>query len=120
MVKYARRLLEIPDTQSDLTELIDFSASDINTYAHRGDELAMLVLRTGARYLGIAIGNAINLLDLDCVVIGGGVSRAGNLWWDALRAATHDVLLPWRAEVPLKPSKLGTHEGIWGAVALLP
>lgn len=120
MVKYARRLLEIPDLDSPLRHQPNFTARDINDYAHQGDELALQVLQTGARYLGIAIGNTINLLDLDCVVIGGGVSRAGNIWWDTLRAAIKITVLPWRPEVAVKPSQLGTYEGIWGGVALIP
>lgn len=120
MVKYAHRLLEMPDTQSVLRHMPNFTARDINDSAHQGDELAIQVLRTGARYLGIAVGSTINLFDLDCVVIGGGVSRADNLWWESLRAAINETILPWRPEVSIKQSQLGTHEGIWGAIALLP
>lgn len=121
MVKYARRLLnDHPNAPSRLRQRDEFTAHDINQDAHQGDELAAKVLRTGARYLGIAIGNTINLLDLECVVIGGGVSRAGSLWWNALREAVNATVLPWRPEVAVKPSQLGAHEGIWGAAALVP
>ena len=83
------------------------------------DSVAVQIVREGARYLGIAVANAINLLDLDCVVIGGGVSRSGDLWWDTLHAAVDEVRFPWLPPIDLKPSELGTNEGIWGAVALL-
>lgn len=121
MVRRARLLMkERPEIETTLRTMESFTAREISEQAEQGDLFALQVLREGANYLGIAIGNAINLLDVDCVVIGGGVSRAGKLWWDAVEGAVERTVLPWRPKVPLKPSGLGTHEGIWGAVALLP
>jgi glucokinase len=88
--------------------------------AGQGDEVASQIVTESARYLGLAIGNAINLIDVDCVVIGGGVSRSGELWWKTVRESVNETILHWRSPIELKPSALGTNEGIWGAAALLP
>jgi glucokinase len=121
MVKTAlEAMASDPKLHTALRELPELTARELAEYAERGDTLAVQVMTFGARALGIAVGNAINLLDLDCVVIGGGVSRAGAVWWDALRAAVDVTVLPWRPPVALRPSQLGAHEGLWGAVALLP
>lgn len=121
MVRKALALMAAdPELPTGLRTLGELTARDLAEWAERGDPLAVQVLTEGARALGIALGSAINLLDLDCVVIGGGVSRAGAVWWDALRAAVDTVTLPWRPPVALRPSQLGTHEGLWGAAALLP
>jgi glucokinase len=121
MVKRAHVLLAAqPDVSSELRALPTFTARDLDVLAQKGDLIARQALLEGARYLGIAIGNAINLLDVSRVVIGGGVSRSGPLWWEMVRNAAAKIVLPWRPPVTLVPSELGTHEGIWGAIALLP
>jgi glucokinase len=121
MARQAQILMRKHDyIETALRQVENLTAREIADYAQQGDALATRVLQEGALYLGIAIGNAINLLDLECVVIGGGVSRSGKIWWDAVEAAVLNTVLPWRPPVLLKPSALGTHEGIWGAVALLP
>jgi glucokinase len=121
MVKRAHLLLTSrPDAPSELRDMPEFTARDLNALAEKGDVIARQALLEGARYLGIAIGNTINLLDVNRVVIGGGVSRSGPLWWDTVRKTVAETVLPWRPAVTIVPSGLGTHEGIWGAIALLP
>ncbi|MDX1991166.1 MAG: ROK family protein [bacterium] len=121
MAGRARTLLaEKPEVPSLLRDTPNFTAREVDQCAAQGDSIAVQVVKESAGYLGVAIGNAIQLFDLDCVVIGGGVSRSGALWWETLRASVEASTLPWRPPVAIKPSALGTHEGIWGAVALLP
>jgi glucokinase len=121
MVKRAHVLLNSrAEEPSELRDMPEFTARDLSALAEKGDVIARQVLIEGAKYLGIAIGNAINLLDVNRVVIGGGISRSGSLWWDTVRNTVAETVLPWRPPVAIVPSGLGTHEGIWGAIALLP
>jgi glucokinase len=121
MVKRAKTLMDRrPDMTSDLRGRDEFTARDLDQLAAQDDEIASQIVTESARHLGLVIGNTINLLDIDCVVIGGGVSRSGELWWKTVRAGVDETILPWRPTVELKPSALGTDEGIWGAAALLP
>ncbi len=112
-------LAQHPEISSAMRECSAVTARQVNELAHQGDVLAAQALREGARYLGLAIANAINLLDVEQVVVGGGVSRAGPIWWDALRAAVHEGILPGRDSVSIKSSGLGEDAGIWGAVAVV-
>jgi glucokinase len=57
----------------------DFGAQSIYNLAMQGDEPARKIFRTFGRYLGIMLAGAVNVLNLDMFVIGGGVSSA----WDA-------------------------------------
>ncbi|MGA7216730.1 MAG: ROK family protein, partial [Candidatus Sulfotelmatobacter sp.] len=57
----------------------EFGAKAIYTLAVQGDEQARRIFRTFGRYLGIMLAGAVNVLNLDMFVIGGGVSSA----WDA-------------------------------------
>lgn len=108
-----------PDIQSSLRDEPVITAFQIAQHAEAGDTFAAEQMRTAARYLGLAIGNAINLLDVERVVIGGGVSRSGSVWWNEVRATVTSIVLPWHTPVEIVPSALGTREGLWGAAALL-
>lgn len=82
-----------------------------------GDEVAQDVLRRGARALGIGIGNAANLVNPSLAVVGGGVTRAGEIWWAALREAVQETLIVG-ANLEVVPAALGDDAPLWGALAL--
>lgn len=83
-----------------------------------GDAAARQALVECAQYLGLGVANAVNLLDVERVVIGGGVSRAGALWWETVRATVQGRALPRGAAVAVVPSELGEYVSLWGAAAL--
>ena len=87
--------------------------------ALRGDTIAVEVLTKAAVHLGTALGSAVNLLDVERVVIGGGVSRCGDLWWDSVTETVNAEILPWRNELDIRRSALGEFEGVWAAVSLV-
>lgn len=119
MVRTALDLMAQTNQSTGMREKTNLTAFDIDQLANQGDELAARVVRDAAACLGTVIGNAVNLLDVERVVIGGGVSRSGTIWWDTLRETVRSIILPWHEDVELRHSALGTNEGIWGAVALL-
>jgi glucokinase len=84
--------------------------------AQAGDERAVRGLRDIGRYLGIGIGNMIAVLSPDRVVLGGGVSAAGELLFapirDELRRRVTTTSLD---EVELAAAELGTWAGAIGA-----
>lgn len=53
--------------------------------ARQGNSTALAVIDEGARALAIGIVNSIGSLDIRTVVIGGGVSQAGDVYWNPLR-----------------------------------
>lgn len=85
--------------------------------AAEGDEVAQEVLRRGARALGLGIGNAANLINPSLAVVGGGVTRAGAIWWSALREAVAETLIAG-AHLQVVPAALGDDAPLWGALAL--
>ncbi len=64
------------------------SGTQIAARGLQGDEAALQIMRDAGHAVGRAIVTAANLLDLDAVVIGGGVSAA----WELLSPAIDDVL----------------------------
>jgi glucokinase len=96
------------------------SAQMVFERAATGDRTARRVLATAIDLLGIGLANAINLLDPDVVIVGGGVSRAGDAFFVPLREAIRRVSAPSPPDaVPVVPAELGDVGGVLGAVALV-
>jgi len=96
-------------------ELVD--AKMVAEAAAQGDALAWEALERGAQALGVGIGNAANLVNPQRFVLGGGVTKSGEGWWAAVRAAARATALP-EVEVNIVPAALGDEAPLWGAVAL--
>lgn len=86
--------------------------------AAAGDVLAREVLLRGAWALGTGIGNAANMINPQRFVLGGGVTKAGDLWWTELRRAARVTALP-EIHFDIVPAELGDDSPLWGAVALV-
>lgn len=77
------------------------------------------IINDTARYLGASIGGLHNILDLDCVVIGGGVSQAGAPFISAIgREARSYMLHPDDHSPRIVASVLGDDSVLWGAAQL--
>jgi glucokinase len=93
------------------------TGQQVAEFAARGDPLAREILQRGARALGVGVGNAVNLLNPERVVLGGGVTKAGELWLGAVEAAVQETILP-EIRVSLALAALGDDAPLWGAAAL--
>lgn len=96
------------------------TAYEVELAARRGDRLARDILAGAGQFLGCAIGSLLNLLHLELVVIGGGVSRSPAFYWDAVRSAARQT--SWRetfAGAKIVRSALGDAVGDLGALALV-
>lgn len=76
----------------------------------------MEAVRTVAGYLGIALANVVAVLGPDRIVIGGGISAAGELLLGPIRTALRErVTLVPKDEVEVVPAALGSYAGAIGA-----
>jgi glucokinase len=85
--------------------------------ADSGDALAQAVMDEAARALGSALGAAISLMNPERTVLGGGVTKSGERWWQIVRATARDHVLP-QTRVDIVPAALGDDAPLWGAAAL--
>lgn len=100
-------------------ELERVMASDVIVAAADGDAVAREVLAEAGRYLGVAIGNLINLLNPELVVVGGGTARAGEFLLGPLREAALARALPvLRERVRIQLATQGEDAAALGAAAL--
>ena len=96
------------------------TARAIAAAAAEGDALGATLLRQAGRALGRGIASAVSLLDLDRVVVGGGVAQAGAALFDPLRAELAlRARLAFSRGVEVHPAALGAEAGVVGAAALI-
>lgn len=87
--------------------------------AKEGDPVGVKVFDQYTDYLAMACNNVIQFLDPDMVVLGGGVSHAGDFLVDAVRAKVPNYIL--NKNLPyseIKLAKLRNEAGIIGAALL--
>lgn len=89
--------------------------------AKEGDEAARAVLAESGRWLGIAVGNAVNLLSPTHIVVGGeAVLQAGDLILGPMREALAGVVFPsMPGDLKVVPAALGPNAWVQGAAALV-
>ncbi len=92
------------------------TAEEAVARARADDERARAGLAEVGRYLGIGIANAVVVITHDRVVIGGGVSAAGDLLFEPIRAELRRrVRITSIDDVVVVPAELGTLAGAIGA-----
>lgn len=96
------------------------TAEAVALAAKQGDQLACDIVNKAGYYLGIALTNMVNIFNPEVIVIGGGVSRMGNM----LLIPARKVVKNKAFELPSKTariirSRLGDKAGIVGAAISL-
>ena len=87
--------------------------------AKEGDYLANEVVDKVAFYLGLATANIANLLNPSAIVIGGGVSAAGDFLLTRVQKNFNDFAFKMTRHVTeLKLAELGNDAGAYGAASL--
>jgi glucokinase len=88
--------------------------------ARAGDRVAIDAFARAGRAVGMAVAGTAAVLDFHLVVIGGGISTAGELLFGPLRAElAARARLDFLADLTVQPSELGEHAGLVGAAALI-
>lgn len=95
------------------------TSENVYEAAVRGDATAHAVFVETGRYLGIGCANLINMLNLEMIVIGGGVMAAGDLLMQTtISAAKAFSFAPAYADCRIVQSKLWPDAGMIGAAML--
>lgn len=89
----------------------------VSQAAKEGDELAIKALENAGWALGVAIGNAANLINPQLFILGGSVTKAGDRFWQTIRRVARETALP-EVHFDIVPAALGDEAPLWGAVAL--
>ena len=116
-----RRAANVQDARAlygaeDLTTL---TAKDIFDAAKAGDEDALAVVDEVCKILGIALANVACALNPEVIVIGGGVSKAGDILIRHVQKYFDKYVFYACKNVRFTLASLGNDAGIWGCVRLL-
>ncbi|MDF2963181.1 MAG: family transcriptional regulator [Paenibacillus sp.] len=88
--------------------------------AHKGDQLSVNILDESARYLGIALGNVINLLAPETIIIGGLLVNGQDSYFQKIKSiALSRSFATFHREILLQPSSLKGLAGVTGAGVLI-
>ncbi len=103
-----------------LTDAADISGTEITHRAQAGDPVAMALLAEVGDWAGQGIASLAAVLDPSMVVIGGGVSAAGDLLLEPLREAfnRHLTGAAHRPAIDIRLATLGNRAGMIGAADL--
>ena len=86
----------------------------------RGDKLAFNIMEKTGEYLGIGIADMINIFNPELIVIGAGVSQAGDILLEPLKRAVKARALQLSSSMTnIKVSQLGNNGGALGAAIMV-
>ena len=117
IVRLANRALQTSDKPSKLREVKYISAKEIFDAAKNGDNLALDLVEEHGRRLGLALSNVAEVVDPEVFVIGGGVSRAGDILLNATRKYYQEFAFHACKNTKFELATLGNDAGMYGGAA---
>ncbi len=119
IVRVARRYFASNGTDSPLRHVEKLEAKDVFDAAKAGDIAANAILDKVYSYLGQLIANVCNVINPQVVVLGGGVSKAGQCLIDGVWPYFLKNAFPGVKNVQIKLAELGNDAGAYGAFKLI-
>lgn len=96
------------------------TAKDVFDCARSGDEISLNVIKEAAYYLGLALANVANTLNPEMIIIGGGVSKSGDLLLPFIQSTYQQFAFPLvKQSTRLSVALLGNDAGVIGAAFLV-
>lgn len=118
IVRLAGRILA-DNTEATSLDPENISAKSVFDAYKEGDKVAAKIVDRFAEYLGNALGIFSCVVDPEIIVIGGGVSKAGQVLIDAVKKYyQRDAFISCK-EIPIVLAKLDNDAGIYGAAKLV-
>ena len=123
LVKEAKERLKLNEDNLLFKEingnLNELEAKNIFDAARKGDQFSKDLIEYESDYLALGIGNLLNIINPECIVISGGVSLAGDEILLPIKEKLKKYTMPPALEnLELKIGTLGNEAGVKGAVAL--
>ncbi len=95
------------------------TGADVTRAAAMGDALAVEVFSQAAQALGVGVVNVVNIFNPNVVVLGGGVTQAGDRLFEPVRTMVKERAMPISRETArILPVELGDDAGLYGALAI--
>lgn len=112
-------LIEKLDIVTDLRDIETLTSKDIFDVAKKGDKFALKMVNETGRMLGKALASISCVVNPDAFVIGGGMSKAGDILLEAIQKYYTEYAFHAACNTVFKQAKLENLAGIYGGVRLL-
>lgn len=119
IVRVAGRVLAASEDDSTLRELQNITAKDVLDVFKAGDAVAVRIMEYVGDLLGGAIAGFTTVVDPEAIVIGGGVSKAGQPLIDCIEKYYQRYAFSSCKETPIVLATLGNDAGIYGAAKMV-
>lgn len=118
ITRLANRKLQASDKDSVLRQG-EVSAKTVFDAVKNGDELAIEVAKQFGNYLGKGLAVIAGVVNPEIFVIGGGVSKAGEVLFDYIRPAFDETVFHGCKDTQFALATLGNDAGIYGAAKMV-
>ncbi len=119
IVRLAKQSLAASEEPSTLRGKEEISAKMVFDHAKAGDKLALAVVDKACYYLGLAMAHVAQVVDPEAFVIGGGVSKAGEIITETVKKHYNKYVIDSLKDKEFKLATLGNDAGIYGAAKLI-
>lgn len=119
VVRLAKRKLAKSSKESRLRDLDHITAKDVFDFAKEQDAVAMEVVEDMAEILGRALANISVVVNPEIIVIGGGVSKAGEFLLSAVKQNYMENCMFACKGTNFALATLGNDAGMYGCMKLL-
>jgi len=118
IARLARETLAASDVPSSLRALETVTAKDIFDVGKAGDPVALEILNRYYDYMGQFLGSLCSAVDPEVVVLGGGVSKAGQVLLDGVEKSFHKYVFHAASGAKFALASLFNDAGAYGAFKL--
>lgn len=119
IVYIAKKRLAKDDAPSVLRGHADFSAKTVWDAVKAGDEVAIEIAEQFGEYLGKGLASIACVVNPEIIVIGGGVSKAGEILLDYIVKNYKPYVFKGSRDTKFALATLGNDAGIYGAAKLM-
>ena len=119
IVRMAKRKLAKTAEETSLRNFAELTAKDIFDEAKAGDEIALHLVDELGEILGSALSNMACVVNPEVIVIGGGVSKAGQILIDTIQKHYMETSFHACRNTRFELASLGNDAGMYGCMRLV-
>ena len=116
VARMAKEMLAKEPCDTKLNAIKDFTSKEICDFAKANDEFAIKVLDRFSDYMGLALSHLACTVDPAVFIIGGGMSKAGDIVIDAIKKGYAKYAFLVTKDTDIKQAELKNDAGMYGAV----
>ena len=119
IVRLAKRKLAKSTEETSIRAIENLTAKDVFDAAKAGDEVAIRLVDEVCEILGSTLSNIACVVNPEIIVIGGGVSKAGNILIENIRKHFVETSFMACRDTKFALASLGNDAGIYGAARMV-